>query len=150
MYPCLGLNVTAVLFSQPGTAIHSRVEGSCTAYLWRRNRDANLKDVIYPGWNSEIIIPSVCTHVWQPFSQCLLPLCYGGRGLIAETCEVLAGQLQKHLWVHCLPASAAFCTRALQLLHHLIAWSYWEIHAQTYFEVAIPQKILCSVSKLAV
>lgn len=84
MYPCLGLNVTAGLFSQPGTAVHSRVEGSRTAYLWRRNGDANLKNVIYPCWNSEIIcirnfFPSVCTHVWQPFSSvfCLCAMVAG-------------------------------------------------------------------------
>lgn len=139
MYSCLGLNVTAVLFSQPGTAVHSRVEGACTAYLWRRNGEANLKNVIYAGWNSEIIcvrnfFPSVCIHVWQPFSHSVFCLCaVVAGGWLQRCCEVLAGQLQQQ----CLPAFSCFLhmgtaapasPHCMELLMNTCSNLLWSMH----------------------
>lgn len=139
-------------FSQPGTAVHNRVERSGTAYLWRSNGDANLKNVIYPGWSWEMIcitscIPSACTHVWQPSSHSVLCL----QAMVAEDlfwrhCIALAGQLQKQQWTKCVPASSCclhmgIATTALHGWMYLVTSRPWGVLRQTYFEVCIPQKI---------
>ena len=138
-------------FSQPGTAVHNRVERSGTAYLWRSNGDANLKNVIYPGWSWEIIcitsfIPSICTHVWQPSSHSVLCLC----AMVAEDwfqrrCIVLAGQLQKQLWAKCLPASSCCLHMGIAATvspgwMYLVTFQPWEILRQKLTLKCAPPK----------